>query len=83
MDLCIQSLCTYFNTHHKIYDEEKIQIARLQMEVVSQAWWDTLPIGTKLIVDLQESTSSYTPPIGTWESLCQVLCRRFYPLEYC
>ena len=52
MDSCIGGLCTYFNTHHKISDEEKIQIARLQMEGVSLAWFDTQPTGIQLIMDL-------------------------------
>jgi hypothetical protein len=51
------------------------------MEGGAQAWWDTLPIGTQLIMDLQSYASSSTP-IDTWEVLCQALRRRFYPPDY-
>ena len=73
VDSWLCSLSTYFKTCPMMEEDMKLQIASLQLEGITQAWWDTQ------LENFSESTYTH---ITSWDNFCQALCNLFYPPGY-
>ena len=62
VDSWICSLSTYFNTCLEITEVRKLQITTLQLEGISQVWWDTEREKDSFLIELGNAGSS-TPSI--------------------
>jgi len=83
VDAWIRSLSTYFNTFPNLTEERKLHIAALQLEGISQTWWDTEQEKTSFMIELGDAPrSSTSQPIRRWDHLCDALRDRFYPPGY-
>jgi len=60
MDSWIHSIYTYFNTFPDLTEARKLQIAALQLEGISQTWWDKEREKDSFLIKLR-STGSSTP----------------------
>jgi hypothetical protein len=63
-------------------EEEKLQIISLQLEGIAQSWWDAQKDTSSWVVDFGDPYVDTPPPIGSWDTFCQALQHRFYPLGY-
>ena len=79
MDSWIRILSTYFHTHPTIDETQKFQITILQLERLSQTWWDTQLDNQEIVVEIYISTEQRRPHIRTWKGLFLALKERFYP----
>jgi hypothetical protein len=62
----IHSLYKYFHTCPDMTDEMNLQIASLQIEGISQTWWDTQLENYSLFIDIGDPVGPQTTNITTW-----------------
>jgi hypothetical protein len=83
VDSWIHSFSTYFNTCPSLTEERKHHIVSLQLEGLTQTWWDTEQEKTTFMIDIGDAPySSTTKPIRTWARLSEALRNCFYLLGY-
>jgi hypothetical protein len=55
----------------------------LQLELLTQTWWDTEQEKTTIVIDIGDTAKSSTlQPIINWARLSEALRNRFYPPGY-
>jgi len=72
VDSWIHSLSTYFNTYPDITKLRKLQITTLQLEGISQVWWDIEWEKDSFLIELGNAGAS-TPSIKKLGQLCEAL----------
>ena len=78
VDSWLRSLSNYFRTCPTMEDEIKLQIASVQLEGITQTWWDNHLENISLVVKLREPTETRSMPITSWDLFCQALRECFY-----
>jgi len=82
IDSWIQSISMYFQAHPMLIEDQMFQIDSLQLEGLTQNWWDTVIAKNSILIDLSDLQDPGMVVINTWNQFCQGLCNRFYPPGY-
>jgi hypothetical protein len=79
IDSWIRSLSTYFKTCLEMDEDMKLQITGLQLEGISQAWWDTQIENCVLVIEIGEPTNTTPAHLISWDEFFQALRECLYP----
>jgi len=79
----IWSISMYFWAHPTLTKDQKLQISSLQLDGLTQNWWDTVINNNSIVIDLFDPQDPGLAIMNTWNQLCRGLYDRFDPPDYC